>query len=102
MMNIQQRDCQTSDTSWKQSKKEKKAARKNRMLFRNKRHENHNNSNMLMDPNNPAEENNDNVLKSGILSSLLPYLYICIEKLFDNSDFFNDTSVVGRKTFSHF
>lgn len=67
MMNIQQihkRDCQASDTPWKQLKKEKKAARKNR---KNKRHENHNNSNMLMDPNNPTEENNDNVLKSGII-----------------------------------
>ncbi|KAL0129373.1 hypothetical protein PUN28_004220 [Cardiocondyla obscurior] len=61
MMNIQQRDCQTSDTSWKQIKKEKKAARKNR---KNKRHENHNNSNMS-DLNNPVEENNDNIIKSG-------------------------------------
>lgn len=68
MMNIQQRDCQTTDTSWKQLKKEKKAARKNRKL---KRHENHNNSNMLMDLNNSAEENNDNILKSGITFSLL-------------------------------
>ncbi|XP_011167643.1 ubiquitin carboxyl-terminal hydrolase 45 isoform X2 [Solenopsis invicta] len=61
MMNVQQRDYQTSDTPWKQLKKEKKAARKNR---KNKRHENHNNSNALVDLNNPAEENNDNVLKS--------------------------------------
>ncbi|KAL6259987.1 hypothetical protein P5V15_009895 [Pogonomyrmex californicus] len=61
MMNIQQRDYQTSDMSWKERKKEKKAARKNR---KNKRHENHNNSNVLMDPNNPAEENNDIILKS--------------------------------------
>lgn len=61
MMNVQQRDCQTSDMPWKQLRKEKKAARKNR---KNKRHENHNNSNVLMDLNNPAEENNDNVLKS--------------------------------------
>jgi len=65
MMNIQQRDCQTSDTPWKQLKKEKKAARKNR---KNKRHENHNNSNVLLDLNNPTEENNDNVLKSGTVS----------------------------------
>ncbi|TGZ50256.1 ubiquitin carboxyl-terminal hydrolase 16/45 isoform X1 [Temnothorax longispinosus] len=64
MMNIQQRDSQTSDTSWKQLKKEKKAARKTRKLFRDKKHENYNNSNMLMDLNNPVEENNDNVLKS--------------------------------------
>lgn len=71
MMNIQQRDCQTSETSWKQFKKEKKAARKNR---KNKRHENHNNSNMLMDLNNP-EENNDNVLKSGITLFLFCYRY---------------------------
>ncbi|XP_011875139.1 PREDICTED: ubiquitin carboxyl-terminal hydrolase 16 isoform X3 [Vollenhovia emeryi] len=66
MMNIQQRDCQTSDTSWKQLKKEKRGARKNRVMSRNKRHENHNNSNVLMDLewNNPAEENDDNVQKS--------------------------------------
>lgn len=74
MMNIQQHDCQTEiwkseDTPWKQLKKEKKAARKNR---KNKRHENYNNSNALMDLNNPAEENNDNVLKSGIALFLLP------------------------------
>ncbi|XP_012534901.1 ubiquitin carboxyl-terminal hydrolase 45 isoform X2 [Monomorium pharaonis] len=61
MMNIQQRDYQTTDTSWKQLKKEKKAARKNR---KNKRHENYNNSNALTDLNNPTEENNDNILKS--------------------------------------
>lgn len=61
MMKIQHRDCQATDTPWKQLKKEKKAARKNR---KNRRHENHNNSNMLMDLNNPTEENNDNVLKS--------------------------------------
>ncbi|XP_032663084.1 ubiquitin carboxyl-terminal hydrolase 45 isoform X2 [Odontomachus brunneus] len=60
-MNTQHRDWQTSDTSWKQLKKEKKAARKNR---KNKRHENHNNSSILMEPNNPVEENNDSVLKS--------------------------------------
>lgn len=70
MMNVQQRDYQTSDTPWKQLKKEKKAARKNR---KNKRHENHNNSNALVDLNNPAEENNDNVLKSGI--ALFPFCY---------------------------
>ncbi|KYN45451.1 hypothetical protein ALC53_00009, partial [Atta colombica] len=74
MMNIQQHDYQTEiwkseDTPWKQLKKEKKAARKNR---KNKRHENYNNSNALMDLNNPAEENNDNVLKSGIALFLLP------------------------------
>ncbi|XP_018314540.1 ubiquitin carboxyl-terminal hydrolase 16 isoform X3 [Mycetomoellerius zeteki] len=66
MMNIQRHDCQTEiwkseDTPWKQLKKEKKAARKNR---KNKRHENYNNSNALMDLNNPAEENTDNILKS--------------------------------------
>ncbi|XP_011143262.1 ubiquitin carboxyl-terminal hydrolase 45 isoform X1 [Harpegnathos saltator] len=60
-MNTQQRDWQTTDTSWKQLKKEKKAARKNR---KNKRHENHNNSSILTEPNNPVEENNDSVLKS--------------------------------------
>lgn len=62
-MNSQQRDWQTSDTPWKQLKKEKKAARKNR---KNKRHGNHNNSSILMEPNNPVEENYDSVLKSGI------------------------------------
>lgn len=72
MMKIQHRDCQATDTPWKQLKKEKKAARKNR---KNRRHENHNNSNMLMDLNNPTEENNDNVLKSGItFFSLLPQI----------------------------
>lgn len=85
MMNIQQRDWQTSDTPWKQLKKEKKAARKNR---KNKRHENHNNSNMLMDLNNPAEENNDNdnILKSGI--ALFLFCHRHREAIYDNSDFF--------------
>lgn len=63
-MNAQQCGWLTSDTPWKQLKKEKKAARKNRKI---KRHENHNNSSILMEPNNPVEENNDSVLKSGII-----------------------------------
>lgn len=62
-MNTQQRDYQALDTSWKQLKKEKKAARKNR---KNKRNENHNNY-VLKDSNNPTEENNDNIPKSGII-----------------------------------
>ncbi|XP_029171338.1 ubiquitin carboxyl-terminal hydrolase 16 isoform X2 [Nylanderia fulva] len=55
----QQRDYQALDTSWKQLKKEKKAARKNRKL---KRNENHNY--VLKDSNNSMEENNDNIPKS--------------------------------------
>ncbi|GAB1868670.1 Ubiquitin carboxyl-terminal hydrolase [Camponotus japonicus] len=60
MTNNQQRDYQALDTSWKQLKKEKKAARKNRKI---KRHENHNNY-VLKDSNNFTEENNDNTPKS--------------------------------------
>lgn len=66
VINTQQRDHQASDMPWKQLKKEKKPSRKNR---KNKRQENHNNSNALMD--NPTEENNDNILKSGIFSAFL-------------------------------
>lgn len=61
VMNSQQRDYQALDTSWKQLKKEKKAARKNRKI---KRHENHNNY-ALKDSNKPTEINNDNIPKSG-------------------------------------
>jgi hypothetical protein len=61
----QQRDYQATDISWKQLKKEKKAARKNR---KNRRHENYNNSNsVLRESNNSTVENNDNVIKSGII-----------------------------------
>lgn len=61
-MNTQQRDYQALDTSWKQLKKEKKAARKNRKI---KRHENHNNY-TLKNLNKPMETNNDNnIPKSG-------------------------------------
>lgn len=63
MTNNQQRDYQALDTSWKQLKKEKKAARKNRKI---KRHENHNNY-VLKDSNNFTEENNDNTPKSGMI-----------------------------------
>lgn len=76
MINIQQRDHQASDTPWKQLKKEKKPSRKNR---KNKRQENHNNSNMLMDSDNLTEENNDNVLKSGIFSA---FFYTSIDTLY--------------------
>lgn len=61
VMNTQQRDYQALDTSWKQLKKEKKAARKNRKI---KRHENHNNY-TLKNLNKPMETNNDNIPKSG-------------------------------------
>lgn len=60
VMNTQQRDYQALDTSWKQLKKEKKAARKNRKI---KRHENHNNY-TLKNLNKPMETNNDNIPKS--------------------------------------
>lgn len=58
-----------TNTSSKQLKKEKKAARKNR---KNKKHENHN-SIVLTEPDSRADENNDNVLKSGtyLLLSIL-------------------------------
>lgn len=62
--NSQQFDWQTSDTPWKQLRKEKKPTRKNR---KNKRHEIYNNSSILMEPNNPVGENNDSVLKLGII-----------------------------------
>ncbi|KAL6424922.1 hypothetical protein ACFW04_010060 [Cataglyphis niger] len=61
VMNTQQRDYQALDMSWKQLKKEKKAARKNRKI---KRHENHNNY-ALKDSSKPMETNNsDNIPKS--------------------------------------
>ncbi|XP_020280675.1 ubiquitin carboxyl-terminal hydrolase 45 isoform X2 [Pseudomyrmex gracilis] len=60
MMNVQQRDYQASNSPWKHLAEAVKK-KKNR---KNKRHENHNNYNASMDPDNPAEENNDSVLKS--------------------------------------
>lgn len=54
-------------SSWRQVRKEKKAARKNR---KSKRQEIHNNSNVSVEPSNPVEENNDSALKSGIAISI--------------------------------